>query len=248
MRVSAGLESTNNTSKSWKRFVLPIVAGVGLVVVAGSVWFLSVVSEIGLEAFIPGRPRPSSLQSRVHLKNQSIYEIKKKQEIVGVQVTRIVSKQQPEEFLVLDGVSSQLVDNAYGKKPNLVWVNLIARQLLKMRESGEGEALPLSVEVQNIKTLGSGMIQQDHQRLPYWQLEVQFKLSNESQPRYYQVGVVRKKDAISAEPSKDRKVGFSSVFEPPLPKPQDTLVVGYAQKEVFQKELVADLIRYLSFE
>ena len=189
----------------------------------------SVVSELGPAGLLPGKHLSTNLPA-VRLKEQPVYKVKKKQEVLGVQVVRIISKQQPEEFLVVDGVSRKLVDQVYGKKPDLVWANLMANQLMKLRQPGDGDASPISVEIQNVKTLHAGVIQKDKQALPYWQLEVRFKLSNESEPRYYEAGVVR--NARVEEPRDGR----------------DTLVVGYAQKEAFQKELVADLMNHLSFE
>lgn len=171
----------------------------------------------------------TSVQNTVRLSEQPVYKIKKKQEVLGVSVLRIVSKQQPEEFLVLEGVSRPLVDKVYGKKPDLVWANLMANQLLKLRQSGDGSS-PISVEVQGVKTLRSGVITQHKKEFPYWQLEVQFKLSNENAPRAYQAAVVR------------------NIRPAQLKGEKDTLLVGYAQKEAFQKELVADLMNHLRFE
>jgi hypothetical protein len=165
----------------------------------------------------------------VRLSEQPVYKIKKKQEVLGVNVLRIVSKRQPEEFLLLEGVSRPLVDRVYGKKPDLVWANLMANQLLKLRQSGDGSS-PVTVDVQGVKTLHSGVITQHKQVFPYWQLEVQFKLSNETAPRAYQAAVVRNIRPAQADSGKD------------------TLLVGYAQKEAFQKELVADLMNQLRFE
>jgi hypothetical protein len=206
------------------------LVGILLAVLAG-VRLYGTLSEVGFMGVLPGA-NGNSIHNHVHLQDQPVYKIKKKQELLGVNVIRIISKQQPEEFLVLDGVSRKLVDHIYGQTPDLAWANLMANQLLKLRQPGDGDASPVSVEVQSIKTLSAGVITRQKQRLPYWQLEVQFKLSNESEPRFYEAGVVRTGTTVQNGPSGEL----------------DTLVVGYAQKEAFQKELVADLMNHLSFE
>jgi hypothetical protein len=223
-----------NQQKSVKRFVVPLLLGVGLAAVVVGVWLYSLISEVGLQGVLPGG-NAKTADYHVHLKEQRVYKVKKKQQLLGINVIRIISRQQPEEFLVLDGVSRKLVDKMYGKKPDLVWANLMANQFLKLRQPGDGDTSPVSVEVQNIRTLSSGVIQQEDQKFPYWQLEVQFKLSNESEPRYYEAGVIR---------HVHDEMAHSDEGEEAL----DTLVVGYAQREAFQKELLADLMNHLSFE
>lgn len=210
-----------------RRTVIGLLLGVAVILIG--VWIVSVISERGPQGLIPGG-NGATASPTVRLTEQRIYKVKKKQEVLGMQVVRIISKQQPEEFLVVDGVSRKLVDQIYGKKPDLGWANLMANQLMKLRQAGDGETSPISVEIQNVKTLNAGIIKKNKQSLPYWQLEVRFKLSNESEPRYYQAGVVRNAR------SENKQDG------------QDTLVVGYAQKEAFQKDLVADLMNHLSFE
>ncbi len=175
----------------------------------------------------------TSIHETVRLLEQPVYKIKKKQELLGVNVLRIISKRQPEEFLVLDGVSRSMVDKVYGKEPDLAWANLMANQLIKLRQSGDG-SLPITVNVQGVKTLDAGLIQHLQEQYPYWQLEVQFKLSNESSPRAYQAGVIRHIQA--GQPDSGTGSG------------KDTLVVGYAQKEAFQKDLLLDLMTHLQFE
>jgi hypothetical protein len=214
------------------RFVRPLLIAGTIVAVVGGAWLYSVLSEVGMMGVLPGS-RNGLHESQVHLQDQPVYRIKKKQELLGVNVIRIISKQQPEEFLVLDGVSRKLVDRIYGQKPDLVWANLMANQLVKLRQTGEGDASPVSVEVQGVKTLESSTMMHHKKQVPYWQLEVKFKLSNESEPRFYEAGVVRN---IGEQPDASSPNQF------------DTLVVGYAQKEAFQKELVADLMDHLSFE
>ena len=214
--------------KAWGIYKWSVVVLAALV----GFWLYTVVSEVGLFGLISGlmpRNAKESPLSTVQLIEQPIYQVKKKQEVLGVSVLRIISKQQPEEFLVLEGVSRPLVDKVYGKKPDLTWTNLMANQLLKLRQSGENSS-PITVEVQDVKTLKSGMIQQKKKNLPYWQLEVKFKLSNEDAPRSYQAAVIRN---LGPQSAKDDK---------------DTLVVGYAQKEAFQKELLSDLMNHLRFE
>jgi len=193
-------------------------------------WIYSIVSEVGLPGLLALLPHAagSHSQSKLRLIDQPVYKVKRKQEVLGVSVLRIVSKQQPEEFLVLEGVPRPLVDKVYGKPPDLAWANVMAKQLLKLRQVGEGSP-DVSVDVQGVKTLNAGVIRQKKRQLPYWQLEVQFKLSNEQAPRAYQAAVVRNLDPT------------------PKNKDEDTLVVGYAQKEAFQKELVADLMNHLRF-
>lgn len=171
---------------------------------------------------------PSAERSSVHLKPQSVYEVKNRQQVLGVNVIRIVSKSQPEEFLVLDRVPTPLVNSMYGKKVNLAWANTVADQFMKLRQSSEENQSPVSLDIQNVKTLESGTLQQNSEELPYWQVEIQFKLSNESQPRYYNAGVIRQSH---------RENG-----------PTEALVVGYAQKEAYQPELLADLLEHLNFE
>ena len=198
----------------------------------GGAWFYSIVSEVGWMGLFPASGK-SSVHETVRLSAQPVYKIKKKQEVLGVNVLRIISKRQPEEFLVLDGVSRSMVDRVYGKQPDLVWANLMANQLLKLRQSGDGSS-PITVDVQGVKTLNSGLIKHHQKQYPYWQLEVQFKLSNESSPRAYQAAVVRHVQFSQADGAPDNG--------------KDTLVVGYAQKEAFQKDLLPDLMTHLQFD
>ena len=197
-----------------------------LLALIGGVWLYSTLSEVGLDGLLR---HPATPTSNIHLARQNIYQIKKKQEVLGINVLRIVSRQQPEEFLVLEGVSRGLVDKIYGRQPDLGWANLMANQLIKLRQAGE-DGSPVSVDVQGVRTLKSGIIHQKAKTFPYWQLEVQFKLSNESAPRAYDAAIIRN---VQPEQVKSGK---------------DTLLVGYAQKEAFQKELVADLMSNLRFE
>jgi hypothetical protein len=208
--------------RSWKLFGWSFA----LLALMGIAWLYSVLSEVGLDGLLR---HPATPVSKISLARQNVYQIKKKQEVLGINVLRIVSRQQPEEFLVLEGVSRGLVDKIYGKHPDLVWANMMANQLIKLRQAGE-DGSPVSVDVQGVKTLKSGTIQQKKKTYPYWQLEVQFKLSNESVPRAYDAAIIRN---IQPEQTKSGK---------------DTLLVGYAQKEAFQKELVADLMSNLRFE
>ncbi len=215
--------------KTGKRVWLPLGLALGLFLLAGGIWLYNTISELGPAGLLPGHNAATAMPP-IRLKEQRIYRVKKKQELMGVQVIRIISKQQPEEFLVVDGVSRKLVDRIYGKQPDLVWANLMANQLMKLRQPGDGEPSSVSVEIQSVRTLNAGTLQRNRQAFPYWQLEVRFKLSNESEPRYYEAGVVRNARQEATEDG------------------TDTLVVGYAQKEAFQKELVADLMKHLSFE
>lgn len=221
-------KQTKSGKRIWGLFGWSLV----ILMFLGGFWLYSVFSEVGpggfLAMFAPSQNNHQKFS--VRLIDQPIYKVKKKQDVFGVSVLRIISKQQPEEFLVLEGVSRPLVDRVYGKPPDLAWANLMANQLIKLRQSGDGGS-PISVDVQTVKTLKSGVITQKRQKVPYWQLEVQFKLSNESAPRAYEVAIIR-----NLPPGQSEKSA------------KDTLLVGYAQKEAFQKELVADLMSNLRFE
>lgn len=214
----------NTGRRSWGLFGWSIA----LLIAMGGFWLYSQLSEVGLTGLL-GRV-PHNDQPAVRLSPQSVYKVKKKQALLGVNVLRIISRQQPEEFLVLEGVPRPMVDRIYGKPPELPWAKLMANQLLKLRESGE-ESSPVSVDVQAVKTVKSGVISQQRKRLPYWQLEVRFQLSNEDAPRAYEAVVVRN---FRPEEQTDSA--------------KETLLVGYAQKEAFQQELVVDLMNNLRYE
>lgn len=196
-----------------------------LLLLVGGLKACLLLSEVGLEGVLPGRQAPR--QSQVLLTEQPVYKIKRKQEILGIHVTRIISRQQPEEFLVLEYVPAKLVGSVYGRGIDLAWANSIAGQLLRLRQSGE-DGPPASLEIQDVHTVGQGTLPNG---LPYWQIEIRFKLANESAPRYYQAVVVRN---INAD-----KVQETAKFE--------TLVVGYAPKEAFDKALVSDLLHHVRF-
>ncbi|WP_373531194.1 hypothetical protein [Vampirovibrio sp.] len=196
--------------------------------ILGGFWLYSVLSEVGLNAFLPGGNGTHS--TTVKLKPQAIYYVKKKLDLLDMRVIRVISKQQPQEFLIVDGVASGLVDKVFAKEPDLVWANLMANQLLRLREVGDGASSPVSIEIQDLKTLNAGFIQNNQHQLPYWQIEIRFKLSNEPNSRFYQAGVLRNADGSHSESGKD------------------TLLVGYAQKEAFQKPLMNDLLNQLIFE
>jgi hypothetical protein len=188
------------------------------------------LTEVGWKGFLPGGSTTTSAPT-VKLKAQAVYQVKKKLDLLDMTVVRVISKQQPQEFLILDGVSSGLVDKVFAKKVDLGWINLVANQFLKLREGGEGSGNPVSIEVQELRTLSQGKIEDGNSGLPYWHLEIRFKLSNEPNSRYYQAGIVRHANGQSLKASD-----------------KDTLLVGYAQKEAFQKALIADLMTQLSFE
>lgn len=204
-----------------------LLAAILTALILGGVWLYGTLSEVGLTAFLPGHGGP---ETTVRLKAQAVYQVKKKLDLLDMKVIRVISKQQPQEFLILDGVSSGLVDKVFAKEPDLAWANLMANQFLKLREAGDGGGSPVSVEIQELRTLSAGKISHEGKKLPYWQMEIRFKLSNEPNSRYYQAGVIRNADG-----------GLSG-------KGKDTLLVGYAQKEAFQKRLMADLMSQLTFE
>jgi hypothetical protein len=235
--VSTGLKSSHPS----KNRRLPKVIGL-LVIIAlilGGFWLYNTLSEVGLTGLLHTNAGKASALS-VRLKDQPVYKIKKKQELLGVNVVRIVSRQQPEEFLVVDGVSRKLVDQIYGQPVSLSWANLVANQFMKLRENGE-DASALSVEIQKVRTLKSGTVSHRKQKLPYWQIEVRFKLSNESEVRYYEAGIIRNARLESGLPTTSSEASTD-------PAEKDTLVIGYAPKAVFQKDLVTDLMQQLSFE
>lgn len=204
-----------------RRQFLTGLIGMSLLIFGG--WHLfKMVSESGLPGLFSSGRKPAVVQ----LKPQAVYEVKSKQQLLGVEVIRIISRRQPEEFLVLDRVPTALVNSMYGKKVNLSWANTVAGQFMKLRQTSEEQASPVSVDIQNVKTLEAGTIRQTNQELPYWQIEIQFKLSNENQPRFYNAGVIRQSNRDETE----------------------ALVVGYAQKEAYQPELVADLLDHLNFD
>lgn len=184
------------------------------------------VTEVGLPGLFKAT---ESTISNVHLKEQPIYQVKRKEQLLGIQVIRIISTQQPEEFLVLDRVPKNLVDSFYGKPIDLSWANTIANQFVKLREGGSQDSTSkISVDVQNVTTQKTRLLKRGNEKLPYWQVRVQFKLSNEQSPRYYSAGVIR-------------KIGH------PQDQGSESLVVGYAQTEAYQPELVADLMGHLEF-
>jgi hypothetical protein len=205
----------------------------------GGMRLYDIVLELGPAGLFPGA-HPGGNGSSVHLREQPVYRIKKRQELLGVRVCRIVSRRQPEEFLILEGLSRRAVDRVYGKPVDPFWANQVANQLLKLRGVGESaEAPPVSVEIQNIRTLQAGRLPHARRSLPYWQVEVKLKLSNEDQPRYYEAGIVRHARDATSEPRTSQAND--------TPSRLDTLVVGYAPKDTFQKELVADLMNQLDF-
>jgi hypothetical protein len=205
-----------------------ILAAIVTTLVLGGLWLYGVLSEVGLNAFLPGGNGRHS--TTVKLRAQSVYHVKKKLDLLDMQVIRVISNQQPQEFLIVSGVANGLVDKVFAKEPDLVWANLMANQLLLLREASEGSSNPVSIEIQGLKTLNTGFIQNNQKNLPYWQIEIRFKLSNEPNSRFYQAGVLRNADGSQSESGKD------------------TLLVGYAQKEAFQSPLMSDLLNQLTFE
>ncbi len=224
------------SEQSSKRSWMPRKAEIQWFLVAAGLTALTLVvsglygqlTEVGWQGFLPGGSKSAST---IKLKAQPVYQVKKKLDLLDMQVIRVISKQQPQEFLILDGVSSGLVDKVFAKTVDLGWINLMANQFLRLREGGEGSGKPVSVEVQELRTLSQGDIEDGTGKLPYWHLEIRFKLSNEPNSRYYQAGIVRHANGQSLKASD-----------------KDTLLVGYAQKEAFQKALIADLMTQLSFE
>lgn len=222
-----------------------LVLVVSLIFLNGGLWVYDTVMERGpggfWTVFFPGKEGAS-----FHLKEQPVYSVKSRQDVLGVRVFRIISHYQPQEFLIIDGLSRHAIEQIYGKPVNSFWANQVANQLIKVRTGGAGlgdgvtdtgstaKQAPVSVEIQRIRTVGERHLVYARHSLPYWQLDVQLKLSNESSPRYYQAGLIR----IGEKPS---------VFDFFHPASKDTLVVGYAPRDAFQKDLLIDLLRHLDF-
>lgn len=192
---------------------------------AGGIWLYNTVSELG-----PGiLPHPGQHRVDIRLLQQPVYQIRKKDQVLGVNAVRIVSKRQPQEFVVLSGVPRKMLDKVYGKPVDLGWANSIANQFLKMRQSTD-DGSPLSVEIQQIKTRNTGTIAWEGQQLPYWQVAIRFKLSNESEPRTYDVGVIR-------HLSQDGQAGG-----------QENMMLTYAQNGAYEKALITDLLGKIQFQ
>ena len=212
------------TASAKRQFLIGLI-GMSLLLFAG--WYLfQYVSETGFLGLL--HPTKTNL-STISLKAQPVYTIKTKQQILGIEVIRIISKQQPEEFLVLNQVPRTLVDSMFGKQMNLAWANTVANQFVKLRQTSEDSSSPVSIDIQRVQTLKSGTLKKNGQQLPFWQIEICFKLSNEAAPRFYSVGIVRQ--IQSTEPNNKT----------------EALVVEYAQKEAYQPELVTDLMDHLRF-
>lgn len=229
MSIPPPITPTPSPRPHWVTLVLGAMA---VLLLWGGFRLYGTISEIGPAAFwhhLTGQGTHTGANA-IQLKPQPVYQVKKKQTLLGAHVTRIISRQQPEEFLVIQGLPAGMIDTVYGKPVDLAWANQMANQLLKLRETDEAAA-PVSVDIQSVRTVDHGHVSQHDQRqLPYWELEIQFKLSNESYPRLYQAGILR-----HAEPAHATKGHH------------DTLIVGYAQKDVFQAHLLPDLLRQLEF-
>jgi hypothetical protein len=228
--------------RTGKAFLVLIVS---LIVLSGGLWVYDTLMERGPGGFwnvlFPGKEGAS-----FHLKEQPVYSIKSRQDVLGVRVFRIISHYQPQEFLIIDGLSRHAIEQIYGKPVDSFWANQVANQLIKVRTGAAGvgdgvsdaattvKQAPISVEIQQIRAIGERHLVYARHILPYWQLEVKFKLSNESSPRYYQTGIIR----IGEKPN---------AFDFFHPASKDTLVVGYAPRDAFQKDLLLDLLRHLDF-
>ncbi len=201
-----------------------------------------VYTEVGLDGLLaPLKGQPPN--SVVHLKPQAVYRIKKKQDLLGVRVTRITSHQQPEEFLVLEGVPVPLIDSVYGKRTDLGWATLMANQFLKLRANDETRT-PITVEIQHFRSKQHREMTVQHQKLPYWEFEVQFKLSNEPASRTYDVGVLRANVPVPA--STDIQ-SLDPGSKPANDVHADILVVAYAQSEVYTPTLLPEVFSLLNF-
>ena len=156
--------------------------------------------ELGPQAFL-NRFNPLTWQNSdgvdVHLSDDSIFVIKKKQKLFGMQVYRIISKQQPQEFLLITGVSSSLLNHVFDKPIDRFWVNQIAQQLLHLRigtdPNTEDAAVPKEpgIEVRSVTPEPSRNVVFADESYPYWHLKLKLQLSTETLPRYYQVGILR---------------------------------------------------------
>jgi|GEM_PF-6133196 len=194
-----GLGAKPVSSKKRRLFSLFLIALSALVA-----WGLSNLwteyLELGPQAFL-NRLNPLTWQTidgiDFHLRDDSVFAIKKKQKLLGMQVYRIISTQQPQEFLLITGVSSSLLNHVFDKPIDRFWVNQIAQQLLHLRigSDANAEASPATkepgIEVQSVTPEPSRMVTFADENYPYWHLKLKLQLSTESVPRYYQVGILR---------------------------------------------------------
>src|SRR6478609_6093624 len=142
--------------------------------------------ELGPQAFL-NRFNPLTWQNSdavdIHLSDESVFVVKKKQKLFGMQVYRIISKQQPQEFLVITGVSSSLLNQVFDKPINRFWVNQIAQQLLHLRIGSDTTAEESSasnepgIEVQSVTPERSRPLAFAGNSYPYWQLKLKLQLS-----------------------------------------------------------------------
>jgi hypothetical protein len=168
-----------------------------------------------------------------HLRDDSLFEVKKKQKLFGMQVYRITSKQQPQEFLLVTGVSSSLLNQVFDKPIDRFWMNQIAQQLLRLRigtganADDSSTAKEPGIEVQSVIPEPSRNLIAQDKSYPYWQLKLKLQLSTETIPRYYQVGILRSIVINQSQQQGDK----------------ENILIAYAPENAFQSSNLLSLLK-----
>ena len=198
----------------WRIFVLALIP---VAVIAG------LINLSPIRQMLPG----NADRTVVHLATQPQFKVKRNSEVLGVNIMQIADKREPQDFLILNNVPAAMVEPMLGHTVDKRWATEVANQFLKKRDP-DSSTPPPTVEIQEIHATQQGTVEYEGKQLPYWQVQVQFKLGQEAESRSYEGGIIRNADGND--------------------KGADTVVVAYAQKGAFRKELLPELMQHLSFE
>jgi hypothetical protein len=240
-RADENRRSVRRPNRAWR-----VLLGAAIVFLLcwGVLSLWTSISELGPSAVLSGLNPFAAHEPEnvIHLREQPVYKVKKKQKLLGTEVVRIISRQQPQEFLVLSSVSSHLLDTIFGKPIDRFWANQMASQLARLRSTSGSADEPGSsthdptIDVQSVESeqvvpllVPESLGGERKQSRPYWQLRLRFQLSTETLPRYYQVGILRSQAHFKAATSSQK----------------ESILIAYAPQNTYQKSLILDLLKYL---
>jgi hypothetical protein len=209
------------SSSILKRLILSLVLGSGLVF---GLWVWQTYQELGPEGLLDRfsfRDKPT----QIVFDPASDFRIKKQVKLFGTTVTRVVSSQQVEEFLILDKLPAVFLQQLNASTFSSAWLNTVANQLLKLRASTAGETLktPPGITVLSVSAVSSKPLLFKQQMLSCRAFNITFQANRDTVVRNYEVGILQ-------------EAGLN----------RERVLVAYAPKGAFDLKLLTALLQALN--
>lgn len=168
---------------------------VGFLTLYSGFFLWQTYSELGPKGLLALIPFQNKVES-VQFPPSSEFQVKKQLTFLSATVTRVVSRYQAEEFLILDNLPPVFLEQLNQSTIPPGWINSVANQCLALRTAQTATATqekPLSITILSTSPVKNFPIMSQGKSLPYWQLDIVFRLSNEKLARSYRIGVSKKK-------------------------------------------------------